>query len=84
MRKVAGLGFSVSKPWGEAEHYDVIVRVGANLWRVQVKSVLAASPSRHDYCIRIAGGSASGHAPYSVSEIDFLAAYGFTSRHSSQ
>jgi hypothetical protein len=77
MRKAAGLGFSVSKPWGESERYDVIVRVGANLWRVQVKSVLAASPSRHDYCLRIAGGTARGRAPYSVSEIDFLAAYLF-------
>lgn len=78
MRKAASLGFSVSKPWGEGERYDAIVRVGAALWRVQVKSVLAKSHMRRDYRIKLAGGGLRRrHVPYSATEIDFLVAYMF-------
>lgn len=41
LAKVAGLGFGVTKPWGDSEPYDFIVDVHgghAGLWRVQVKS----------------------------------------------
>lgn len=78
MRKATGLGFSVSKPWGEGERYDVIVRVGSTFWRVQVKSVLAKPPSRNYYRIKTSGGTGTrGLTPYSATEIDFLVAYIF-------
>lgn len=78
MRKAASLGFSVAKPWGEGERYDVIVRVENMCWRIQVKSVLAKSPTRHDFRIRTTG-SMTRHGPslYSATEIDFLVAYIF-------
>jgi len=41
LAKVAGLGFGVTKPWGDSEPYDFIVDAHgghAGLWRVQVKS----------------------------------------------
>jgi PD-(D/E)XK endonuclease len=78
MRKAASLGFSVAKPWGEGERYDVIVAVGNMCWRVQVKSVLAKHSARNAYRVKTSGGdSRQGHTPYSATEIDFLAAYIF-------
>ena len=80
MRKAAGLGLSVAKPWNEGERYDVIVRVETVCWRVQVKSVLAKSPGRPYY--RVQTATRSGHfrrqrATYSATEIDFLVAHIF-------
>ena len=80
MRKAAGLGLSVAKPWNEGERYDFIVRVETVCWRVQVKSVLKKSPGRPYY--RVQTATRSWHfrrqrATYSVTEIDFLAAYIF-------
>jgi len=78
MRKAASLGFSVAKPWGEGERYDVIVRVENVCWRVQVKSVLGKSRSRRDYRVKTSGGGSPRESkPYLASEIDFLAAYIF-------
>jgi PD-(D/E)XK endonuclease len=77
MRKAASLGFSVSKPWQEAERYDVVVRVGSIFWRVQVKSVLAPQHSSSSYCVRTVGGNANRRTHYSGAEIDFLVAYIF-------
>ena len=39
MRKAASRGYAVSKPWGDCERYDFVVRAGKVFWRVQVKSV---------------------------------------------
>jgi hypothetical protein len=77
MRKAASLGLSVAKPWGEGERYDIIVRVENVCWRVQVKSVLAKSPSKTHYRIKTStgGGAHSRIILYSSKEIDFLAAY---------
>ena len=77
MRKAASLGLSVAKPWGEGERYDIIVRVENVCWRVQVKSVLAKSPSKPHYRIKTSrgGGVRSRIIFYSSTEIDFLAAY---------
>jgi len=78
MRKASSLGFSVSKPWGEGERYDVIIRMNEVFWRVQVKSVLAKSPSKSHYRIKTSCGSSSRpYRTYSPHEIDFLAAYIF-------
>jgi hypothetical protein len=74
MRKAASLGLSVAKPWGEGERYDIIVRVENVCWRVQVKSVLAKTPSKLHYRIKTSSGGAH-YRLYSSTEIDFLAAY---------
>ena len=76
MRKASSLGFSVSKPWGEGERYDVIIRMNEVFWRVQVKSVLGKSPCKSHYRIKTSGGNGS-RKTYSPHEIDFLAGYIF-------
>jgi hypothetical protein len=74
MRKAANIGFSVAKPWGEADRYDVIIRKQTTFYRVQVKSVLGKAANRNQYPIRLAG---SHTLPYSTKQIDFLVAYIF-------
>jgi len=77
MRKAASLGFSVSKPWQEAERYDVVVRVGSIFWRIQVKSVLAPiRPSSNSYRVNTISGSTK-RRHYSTMDADFLVAYIF-------
>ena len=74
MRKAANLGFAVAKPWGDSDRYDVVVRFDKTFWRVQVKSVLALTPSRQHF--RVQTMNAGGKA-YSRDDIDFLVAYIF-------
>jgi hypothetical protein len=74
MRKAAALGFSVAKPWGDSERYDVVLRTRKVFWRVQIKSVRSKSPGRKHYRVSIAN---SVKAPYTAEEIDFLVAYIF-------
>jgi hypothetical protein len=74
MRKAAALGFSVAKPWGESERYDVVLRAGKVFWRVQVKSVRSKSPSRKHYRVTTTNWL---RLPYTADEIDFLVAYIF-------
>lgn len=75
MRKAATLGFAVSRPWQEGERYDVIVRAESTFWRVQVKSVLARHQSRPSHHVQTVTGR--DRRTYSLTEIDFLAAYIF-------
>jgi hypothetical protein len=35
--RAISLGFSVLKPWGESDRYDVVIDHGSGFWRVQVK-----------------------------------------------
>jgi len=79
MRKAAGLGLSVAKPWNADERYDFIVRVESVCWRVQVKSVLAKSRGRRYHRARMAAGRKRHvrRESYSATEIDFLVAYLF-------
>ncbi|MGH9516754.1 MAG: group I intron-associated PD-(D/E)XK endonuclease [Terriglobales bacterium] len=74
MRKAASLGFAVAKPWGDCDRYDVIVRSGKNLWRVQVKSVAALNPYRNHYRIGVVD---RWRFPYTAEQIDFLVGYVF-------
>jgi hypothetical protein len=74
MRKAASRGYAVSKPWGDSERYDFVVRVGKLFWRVQVKSVRAKAPQRPHYCLTTVH---SQKIPYSSEDIDFLVAYIF-------
>ena len=74
MRKAASMGFGVSKPWGDSERYDFVLRAGKSLWRVQVKSVRAKTARGQHYRVALAGAFAP---PYTADEIDFLVAYIF-------
>jgi hypothetical protein len=69
LNKATSLGFSVAKPWGDSERYDLIVRSGRQLWRVQVKSTCYVGERRFSITAR---GCTAG---YTEDEIDFLAAY---------
>lgn len=74
MRKAASRGFAVSKPWGECEPYDFVVRAGKVFWRVQVKSVRSKKPQRPHYCVKTADSHKDAYSP---DDIDFLVAYIF-------
>jgi PD-(D/E)XK endonuclease len=69
LAKAAGLGFGVSKPWGDSERYDFIIDSGYNFWRVQVKSTQRFHNWR--YQVKTSGWKAA----YTNREIDFLIAY---------
>ena len=74
MRKAASRGYAVSKPWGDCECYDFVVRAGKVFWRVQVKSVLAKTRQRAYYRLQAANWL---KIPYSSEDVDFLVAYIF-------
>jgi hypothetical protein len=74
MRKAASLGFAVAKPWGDSDRYDVVLRFDKTFWRVQIKSVLALTPSRPHFVVQTK--NSCGKA-YSSADIDFLVAYIF-------
>lgn len=74
MRKAASRGFAVSKPWGDCECYDFVVRVRKLFWRVQVKSVRAKTRQRSYYRVNTANWI---KLPYSPEDIDFLVTYIF-------
>ena len=74
MRKAASRGFAVSKPWGNAERYDFVVRAGKLFWRVQVKSVKAKYSRKDYYNVQTVNWL---KLPYSPEDIDFLVAYIF-------
>jgi hypothetical protein len=71
LTKAAGLGFRVSKPWGESSRYDLILDSGRRLLRVQVKSAHRAG-EYGGYTFHAHGNTAR---VYEASEIDLLAAY---------
>jgi hypothetical protein len=74
MLQAANRGFPVAKPFGDNEHYDVIVDARIRIWRVQVKST-----SRHHnrgYTVRAFWRRGDReYFPYTPADIDFLAAY---------
>ncbi len=41
LHKAVGLGFKVTKPWGDSERYDFVLDSGRRLWRVQIKCTAA-------------------------------------------
>lgn len=72
LHKASTLGFSVSKPWGDSDPYDLIVDSGSGLSRVQVKS--AARSNKYGGFMICAHGSRRKKS-YSLKEIDALVAY---------
>ena len=74
--KATGLGFAVSKPYGDSEPYDLIVEADGHLLRIQVKS--AFTSQRQEYSVATARRRRRrGQLPhqYSARDIDFIAAY---------
>ncbi len=71
MTRLARLGFTVARPWGDSDRYDFLVPAGPHIWRVQVKS--ASTQKRGFYMINTATGP-HGARYYTPDEIDFLAA----------
>lgn len=72
LHKASTLGFSVSKPWGDSDPYDLIVDSGSGLSRVQVKSAYRGD--------KYGGYMISAHGNrrkkgYSLKDIDTLVAY---------
>jgi len=75
--KMAMLGYSVSRPWGDSDKYDLIVDTGANLHRVQLKTAFTSTKAtshsgaggyRFRTCTR-------AEQSYRASQIDFLVTY---------
>jgi len=71
LHKVASLGFTVAKPWGESDRFDFLVESGSHCWRVQVKS--AYTKSEWGYGFHACGNVQS--RTYTRDDIDFLVAY---------
>jgi hypothetical protein len=66
-------GFAVGRPFGDSEHYDVMLDSRTRLWRIQVK--LATHYRNQTYSLR-SHWSGYGHLiPYTPKEIDFLAGF---------
>jgi len=70
MLKAASLGFGVSKPHADTEHYDFIVDSGNRLSRVQVKSTSSVFHSGYR-----ATSYRGAYSIYKPDEIDFLVVY---------
>ena len=73
MAKASGLGFTVSKPYGESNRYDFIVDTGKALKRVQVKAARIPRGS-NTYRVNCGTGNAAKNS-YTAKEIDFIVAY---------
>jgi hypothetical protein len=71
--KATGLGFGVSKPYGDSERFDFIVSSGPRLWRVQIKATY--KPGIHGYVVHAYGTTQRGSAMYTRDQIDFVVAY---------
>lgn len=76
LAKVASMGFTVTKPYGDSEAYDFIVDSGSRLWRVQVKS----SGYMTGIAYRVGVHHLSQNQPraqgaYTAKDIDILAVY---------
>ena len=70
------LGYTVSKPFGEDCKYDVIVDIGTELQRVQVKSTRNKETTNRKDCYNCL--VCSGHNSkqrYTVESIDYIAIY---------
>lgn len=71
MARVKELGFGLLQPWGESSRYDVGVEWEGRFMRVQVKSTIYKVGNAYVCNTR----PDDDKKPYTVREIDFLAAY---------
>ena len=72
--RASAMGLPVSKPLSDTEPYDVVVRSGNRLLRIQVKSSFSNHP-RGNVISLARGRDVPGHRGYTSDEIDFLVAY---------
>jgi hypothetical protein len=70
--KAAGLGFAVSKPWGDSERYDFI-DAGHSTFRVQIKCTESLNANGYQVQSTYTDRNQKGH--YSTTDIDFLVGY---------
>src|ERR1700691_5860727 len=70
LAKALMLGIPVLKPWGDSRPYDFAVESGRRLWRVQAKCATSFRGTRCD-----AKAACTSGKPYTLDDIDFLAAY---------
>ena len=71
MARVKEMGFGLVRPWGESSRYDVGVEWEGRYMRVQVKSTIYKVG--HSYVCNTRPDN--DYKPYTVRQIDFLAAY---------
>jgi hypothetical protein len=71
--KAAGLGFAVSKPWGDSERYDFMLDAGHRIWRVQVKCTESLNANGYQVQSTYTDHKQKGH--YTAADIDVLVAY---------
>jgi hypothetical protein len=72
--KATGLGFHVSKPYGDSSRYDFIVEHLGRLSKIQVKSTAQLFPSG-GYYLNCQRRMKRGTYPYLSGEVDFFAAH---------
>jgi hypothetical protein len=74
LHKAMGLGFKVTKPWGDSERYDFVLDSGARLWRVQIKCTAVVRAG--GYHIKPSHGVyRASKQMYTAEDIDVLAAH---------
>src|SRR5450755_3485378 len=73
LHKAVGLGFRVTKPWGDSERYDFVLDSGRRLWRVQIKcTAVGRAGGYHIQPIHFVYGK--NKVVYTADDIDVLAA----------
>ena len=74
LHKAVGLGFRVTKPWGDSERYDFVLDSGTRLWRVQIKcTAVERAGGYHIQPIHFVYGK--NKVVYTADDIDVLAAH---------
>jgi PD-(D/E)XK endonuclease len=74
LHKAVGLGFRVTKPWGDSERYDFVLDSGRRLWRVQIKcTAVERAGGYHIQPIHFVYGK--NKVAYTADDIDVLAAH---------
>src|SRR5437868_3734802 len=73
--KAMSLGFSVSRPIGDSQPFDLIVQFNERLSRVQVKSAWHKHGGGYHFSASLGRTSKGGKRPYNIGDIDFIAAY---------
>jgi PD-(D/E)XK endonuclease len=74
LHKAVGLGFRVTKPWGDSERYDFVLDSGRRLWRVQIKcTAVERAGGYHIQPIHFVYGK--NKVVYTADDIDVLAAH---------
>jgi hypothetical protein len=74
LHKAVGLGFRVTKPWGDSERYDFVLDSGKRLWRVQIKcTAVERAGGYHIQPIHFVYGK--NKVVYTAEDIDVLAAH---------